>query len=100
MADGNARLTADEVRHIALLARVGMTDEEVERMRDTLSDILAQFEALREVDAGDLQPTAHSVSLLSVMRDDEAGDSLDRDEALANAPNRQGDLVRVKAVLE
>lgn len=100
MDDGNARLTADEVRHIALLARVGMTDEEVERMRDTLSDILAQFEALREVDTGDLEPTAHSVNLLSVMRDDEAGDSLARDEALANAPNRQGDLVRVKAVLE
>lgn len=100
MAEGNARLTADEVRHIALLARVGMTDDEVERMRDTLSDILAQFEALREVDTGDLEPTAHSVNLLSVMRDDEAGDSLARDEALANAPNRQGDLVRVKAVLE
>lgn len=100
MADGDARLTADEVRHIALLARVGMTDDEVERMRDTLSDILAQFEALREVDTGDLEPTAHSVNLLSVMRDDEAGDSLARDEALANAPNRQGDLVRVKAVLE
>ena len=100
MDEGDARLTADEVRHIALLARVGMTDEEVERMRDTLSDILAQFEALREVDTGDLEPTAHSVNLLSVMRDDEAGDSLARDEALANAPNRQGDLVRVKAVLE
>lgn len=98
--DGDARLTADEVRHIALLARVGMTDDEVERMRDTLSDILAQFEALREVDTGDLEPTAHSVNLLSVMRDDEAGDSLARDEALANTPNRQGDLVRVKAVLE
>ena len=100
MAEGNARLTADEVRHIALLARVGMTDDEVERMRDTLSDILAQFEALRQVDTGDLEPTAHSVNLLSVMRDDDAGDSLDRDAALANAPNRQGDLVRVKAVLE
>lgn len=100
MADGDARLTADEVRHIALLARVGMTEDEVERMRDTLSDILAQFEALREVDTGDLEPTAHSVNLLSVMRDDEAGNSLARDEALANAPNRQGDLVRVKAVLE
>lgn len=100
MADGDARLTADEVRHIALLARVGMTEDEVERMRDTLSDILAQFEALRDVDTGDLEPTAHSVNLLSVMRDDAAGESLARDEALANAPNRQGDLVRVKAVLE
>ena len=100
MAEDNTRLTAEEVRHIALLARIGMSDEEVERMRDTLSDILAQFEALREVDTGGLEPTAHSVSLLSVMRDDEARDSLDRDDALANAPNRQGDLVRVKAVLE
>ena len=94
------RLTTDEVRHIALLARVGMTDDEIEQMRGQLSDILAQFEALSQVDTGDLQPTGHSVDLLSVMRDDISRPSFLRDDALANAPNREDDLIRVKAVLE
>ena len=94
------RLTTEEVRHIALLARVGMTDDEVEEMRGQLSDILAQFEALSGVDTGDLEPTGHSVDLLSVMREDVARPSFEREETLANAPNRQGELVRVKAVLE
>ena len=99
MAD-STRLTTEEVRHIALLARVGMADEEVEQMRDQLSDILEQFEALSRVDTGDLEPTGHSVNLLSVMREDVSRPSFSREETLANAPNREGELVRVKAVLE
>ena len=95
-----SRLTTEEVRHIALLARVGMTDDEIELMRDQLSDILAQFEALSGVDTGDLEPTGHSVDLLSVMREDVAHPSFEREDALANAPNREGELIRVKAVLE
>ena len=95
-----ARLMTEEVRHIALLARVGMTDDEVELMRDQLSDILEQFEALSRVDTGDLEPTGHSVDLLSVMREDVSLPSFGREDTLANAPNREGDLVRVKAVLE
>ena len=94
------RLTTEEVRHIAQLARVGMTDDEIELMRDQLSDILAQFQALSRVDTGDLQPTGHSVDLLSVMREDVARPSFPREDTLANAPNREGDLIRVKAVLE
>ena len=96
----STRLTTEEVRHIALLARVGMTDDEVELMRDQLSDILEQFEALGRVDTGDLEPTGHSVDLLSVMREDVSRPSFNREDTLANAPNREGDLVRVKAVLE
>ena len=95
-----SRLTTEEVRHIALLARVGMTDDEIELMRDQLSDILAQFEALSGVDTGDLEPTGHSVDLLSVMREDVTRPSFEREDALANAPNREGELIRVKAVLE
>ncbi len=96
----STRLTTEEVRHIALLARVGMTDEEVELMRGQLSDILEQFEALSSVDTGDLEPTGHSVDLLSVMREDVSRPSFDREETLDNVPNREGELVRVKAVLE
>ena len=94
------RLTTEEVWHIALLARVGMTDDEAEQMRGHLSDILAQFEALSRVDTGDLEPTGHSVDLLSVMREDVSRPSFEREETLANAPNLEGELVRVKAVLE
>ncbi len=93
-------LTSDEVRHIALLARIGMTEDDIEQMRHHLSDILAQFDALSRVDTGDLQPTGHSVNLLSVMREDAAKPSQSQDDTLANAPNRQDDLIRVKAVLE
>lgn len=100
MDSGAERLTAEDVRHIALLARIGMTDEEVETMRGQLSDILAQFDALSRVDVGDLQPTGHAVNLMSVMREDAAKPSYSVEDALANAPNREDDLIRVKAVLE
>lgn len=100
MDSGAERLTAEDVRHIALLARIGMTGEEVETMRGQLSDILAQFDALSRVDTGDLQPTGHAANLMSVMREDAAKPSYSVEDALANAPNREDDLIRVKAVLE
>jgi aspartyl-tRNA(Asn)/glutamyl-tRNA(Gln) amidotransferase subunit C len=94
------RLSTDEVRHIALLARVGMTDEEVERMRDQLSNILGHFDSLQQLDTGAVEPTGHSVGVESVMREDRARESSTREDALANAPRREGDFVRVRAVLE
>ena len=93
------RLTTEEVRYVALLARVGMTYEEAERMRDELSHILDQFEALDKVDTTDVDPTGHSADLESVMRDDEVKPREPREEMLRNAPRRDGDFVRVKAVL-
>ena len=94
------RLTSEEVRHISALARVGMTDEDIERMRDQMSNILENFDVLNQVDTEGVEPTGHSVDLDSVMRDDEVRESLLIEDVLANAPNRRGDLVRVKAVLE
>ena len=96
----NSKLTASEVRHIALLARIGMTDEDVENMRHDLSNIMEQFEALTEVDTEGIEPTGHSVDLTSVMRDDVSRPSLPREDVLANAPNRQDDRIRVKAVMD
>jgi aspartyl-tRNA(Asn)/glutamyl-tRNA(Gln) amidotransferase subunit C len=93
-------LTTDEVRHIALLARVGMTDEDVEVMRDELSDILDHFEVLQQADTEGVEPRAHSADMTSVMRDDEIRECLPIDDALANAPTREGDFVRVRAVLD
>ena len=94
------RLTTEEVRHLAVLARVGMTDDEIETMRDQMSNILENFDVLREVDTDSVEPTGHSVGVTSVMRDDVVAESSPRDEALANAPRREGDFVRVRAVLE
>ena len=94
------RLTNDDVRHIALLARIGMTDEEVELMRDQLSHILENFDILRQVDTEGVEPTGHSVNVTSVMREDRSRESLSREDVLGNAPLVEGDRIRVRAVLE
>ncbi len=67
-------LTSEEVRHIALLARIGMTDEEVEQMQDQLSNILEHFDVLSQVNTEGVEPTGHSVDVTSVMREDKARD--------------------------
>jgi aspartyl-tRNA(Asn)/glutamyl-tRNA(Gln) amidotransferase subunit C len=94
------KLSRDDVLHIALLARLGLTEAEVERLSEQLSNILENFEALKQVDTTGIPPTAHSVALQNVMRDDEVAPSLPPGEILANAPRRDGDFFRVKAVLE
>ena len=94
------RLTADEVRQIAALARVGMTEDDIQRMGEEMSHILENFDVLAQVDTDGVEPTGHSVELTSVMRDDEATESLPIEDMLANAPAREEDLIRVRAVLE
>ena len=94
------RITTEEVRHIAALARVGMTDEEVERMRDQMSNILEQFDVLRKVDTGGVESTGSLTGRHTVMRDDRIEPSADREEVLSNVPRREADLIRVRAVLE
>jgi len=94
------KLSREEVLHIALLARLGLTEAEVDKMREQLSNILENFEILQEVDTTNVPPTAQSVALQNVMRDDEVVPSLPADQVLANAPRPEGELFRVKAVLE
>jgi aspartyl-tRNA(Asn)/glutamyl-tRNA(Gln) amidotransferase subunit C len=93
-------LTPDQVRHIAHLARLGLTDEDVEKFSHQLSDILDYFERLKTVDTGNVPPTAYPLDLHNVMRDDEEDPSLDPEDALKNAPERHGDYFRVRRVLE
>lgn len=93
-------LSREEVQHIATLCRIALSEEELERMRTQLSNILEQFEVLKEVDTRGVPPTGHSVALESVMRDDTPRDSFPRDDILANAPRREGDFFLVNAVLE
>jgi aspartyl-tRNA(Asn)/glutamyl-tRNA(Gln) amidotransferase subunit C len=93
-------LTGDEVRHIARLARVGVSDSEVERLQAQLSTILEHFEVLSGIDTEGVVPTAQSFDLANVDRADEPRPSAARDEALANAPRTEGPYLRVRAVLE
>ncbi len=94
------KLSREEVMHIALLARLGLTDSDVETFREQLSNILENFEVLQQVDTSDVPPTAQSITLRNVMKDDEARTSLSPGEILANAPQKEVDFFKVRAVLE
>ncbi len=93
-------LNRSDVEHIAILARIGLTEEEVETFREHLSHILEQFEVLSELDTAGVNPTGHAVQLQTVMRDDIPDSSLALEEVLSNAPQREGEFFRVKVVLE
>ena len=94
------QISSDEVRHLSLLCRVAMSDDDVEVMREQMSNILSNISILNRVDTEGIEPTGHSVDLVSVMRDDEVQPSTDIEDILANAPTREGDFIRVRAVLE
>ncbi len=93
-------LSREEVLHISRLARLGVTDDDVEKFRLQLSDILEHFEALKQLDTTQTPPTAQSIPLENVMRDDVIDPSYPPEDILANAPHREDDSFRVRAVLE
>ncbi|HEY3186513.1 MAG TPA: Asp-tRNA(Asn)/Glu-tRNA(Gln) amidotransferase subunit GatC [Solirubrobacteraceae bacterium] len=93
-------LSREEVRHVARLARLHLTDDELERMREQLDAILAYVDKLRELDVEGVEPTSHAVPLVDVMRDDVPAPSLPQDEALANGPDRAGEFFRVPRIIE
>lgn len=98
-------ISSDEVRHIAHLARIGLTEEEVERFRGELSSILAHCEALAAIDTDGVPPTAQSFDLANVERPDVAEPSAPREAVLRNAPRPhdtpgEDGYFRVRAVLE
>lgn len=94
------RLSREEVLHVARLARLGLSEGEVDTAREQLSDILENFEVLQSVDTADVAPTAQSLSLQNVLRKDDPCDSFPRNEILANAPQEDEDSFKVRAVLE
>ena len=93
-------ITREEVEHVARLARLQLTDAELERMRAELDAILAYIDKLRALDVEGVEPTSHAVPLVNVMRDDERRPSFPLDEMLGNAPDRVGDLFRVPRIIE
>jgi aspartyl-tRNA(Asn)/glutamyl-tRNA(Gln) amidotransferase subunit C len=94
------KLSHEEVKHLALLARLGLSEAETERFREQLSNILENFEILQRVDTTDVLPTSHSIALKNVLREDEAAPSLSVEDALNNAPGQEENCFKVRAVLE
>ena len=89
-----------QVRHIGLLARISLSQEDVELFGHQLSDILQYVDKLNEIDTSDVEPLAHVGDHASVFRDDEPGVSLAPGEAVGNAPDKQGPFFKVPKVIE
>ena len=98
------KLSHEEVKRIALLARVGLSEEETEKFRGQISNILDNFEVLQEVDTTvdttDVHPTAHVIEMGEVIRDDEVVPSFPQSDILANAPLEEDGFFKIRAVLE
>ena len=93
------KITADEVRQTAALARLALDDAEVERMTRELDAILVYMERLAAVDVTGVEPMTHAVSLAMPLRDDAPGPQLSADEALADAPRRDEDFFQVPRII-
>ncbi len=89
-----------EVRHIAHLSRLKLSDEEIARFGAQLSDVLDYMQTLNELDTSDVEPTAHPLPIRNVLRDDVPGEPIGADNALANAPARADDYFKVPKVLD
>ena len=94
------KLSREEVIHIAALARMGLSEAEIEKAREQLANILENFEVLKEIDTTNVPPTAQPINLQNVMRDDIPRASLPVEDVLANAPDREEDLFKLRPVLE
>ena len=93
------RITRADVAHVARLARLELSDEELSTFTDQLGDILDHAADIEALDVGDIPPTAHPLPLTNVLRPDEVRPSLDRDEVLARAPFAEDGRFRVPPVL-
>jgi aspartyl-tRNA(Asn)/glutamyl-tRNA(Gln) amidotransferase subunit C len=96
----DVKITLAEVEHVARLARLALGAEEKERLRSQLDEILGYVEQLRRVDTTGVEPTAHVLPLVNVMRDDEVRPSYPLDAMLANAPDPHDEQFRVPRIME
>ncbi|MCL5960039.1 MAG: Asp-tRNA(Asn)/Glu-tRNA(Gln) amidotransferase subunit GatC [Chloroflexi bacterium] len=93
-------ISREDVQHVAALARLGLSEEDIENLSTQLSDILDNFQILSQLDTSNIPPTAQVISLQNVVRDDVAGTCSPREEILLNAPRKERGFFRTKAVLE
>jgi aspartyl-tRNA(Asn)/glutamyl-tRNA(Gln) amidotransferase subunit C len=94
-----ASLSREDVAHVAHLARLGLTDEELALLEGQLNHILEQYAVLATLDTEGIPPTAQTIEVETILRDDMPTSSLSVDEALSGAPERYGDHFVVPAIL-
>ncbi|QKY71806.1 Asp-tRNA(Asn)/Glu-tRNA(Gln) amidotransferase subunit GatC [Lentibacillus sp. CBA3610] len=95
-----ADISKEEVKHVAGLARLAITEEEADMFTDHLSSIIEYAEQLNELDTEHVEPTTHVLDLKNVLREDEPKEWISKDEALKNAPDKQDGYFRVPSILE
>ncbi|SDC09251.1 aspartyl/glutamyl-tRNA(Asn/Gln) amidotransferase subunit C [Pelagirhabdus alkalitolerans] len=95
-----SEISKDQVKHVAHLARLAITDEDAEQMTKDLGDIIHYAELLNELDTTDVEPTTHVLDLKNVMRKDEPRKWIEREDALNNAPDTKNAQFRVPSILE
>jgi len=93
--DVRVAISRDEVLHVARLARLALSDEEIDRLGAQLNAILEAVGKVSELDLADVEPTAHPLDLVNVWAEDEPQESLPVEDALANAPDREAGFFRV-----
>ena len=94
-----AALTRSDVEHVAFLARLRLTDDELDRFEGQLNHILDQYAKLAELDTSAIAPTAQTIELENILRDDVAGPSLSVEDVLRNARLTEGDFIVVPPIL-
>ena len=99
MAESDQPLTREEVAHVAKLALLDLSDDEIDLFTVQLGDVIATAQAMNELDLGDVHPTHHPLGLTNVLRSDEVTPSLDRDEVLDQAPAVEDDRFKVPPAL-
>lgn len=95
-----SRITKEEVKHVANLARLEMDEAEVEKFTTQLDDIISMAEQLNELDTENVEPTTHVLDLKNVLREDKVQPWLSREEALKNAPDKANGQVKVPSIFE
>ncbi|MGG6439794.1 Asp-tRNA(Asn)/Glu-tRNA(Gln) amidotransferase subunit GatC [Saccharococcus caldoxylosilyticus] len=95
-----SRISIEQVKHVAHLARLAITDEEAEMFAKQLDAIITFAEQLNELDTENVPPTSHVLDMKNVMREDVPTPGLPREEVLKNAPDHQDGQFRVPAILE
>jgi aspartyl-tRNA(Asn)/glutamyl-tRNA(Gln) amidotransferase subunit C len=94
------KITNEDVKHIARLSRLSLSDKEIETFGDQLNTIIDYVEQLSSLDTSNVEPTSHVIPLTNVMRDDIPTASLSREDALRNAPDSTEKFYRVPKIIE
>jgi aspartyl-tRNA(Asn)/glutamyl-tRNA(Gln) amidotransferase subunit C len=94
-----AGLTRSDVEHVAFLARLALTQDELDRLEGQLNHILDQYAKLSELDTSSIAPTAQTIELENILREDVAAPSLSVESVLGNAPATEGDFIVVPPIL-